>query len=1017
LNHQKFLFALAVGTFTVLLLVVHLIWSGYRDTIRAAESTTRGYAATLEARLETTLRHTDATLLQLTRTLPLAVKSQDTESGNAHLDTILKTGLVKFPELTSLWIFDGDGNTLYTSNGDGVRLNVADRAHFRQLRDNPRAQIVFSEVIMARSTGRPGLAIARAVRDAQGGFRGAAVALVELNHLQNLFKSLDVGDQGNVAIYRSDDFRQVLRWPEARARINIPLPPQAPVRSVLTGGTRTATAAFTAATDGIARIYSFHALEHYPFFVAVGVARAQVLSGWWQRSLITGVSALLALVLLSALLLRLWRGSRERAGLAAIVEASTDAIVSRDTTGKVLSWNRGAERLFGYSAAEMTGQPISVLVPPELRQELRLGEEHAAGFQARSHDSVRLAKGGRRIDVSISAAPIRDAAGGVTAVAVIFRDITERKQSEEARARLAAIAEGSNDAIFIRDAERKIVYWNEGAGRLYGYTAAEILGKDGMLLVPPELQEDYQRNWHQLRHGLPLADYETVRVRKDGTRVEVSVGVTLIRDRNANVIGTATVARDITERVRAERHIVQLATRDALTGLANRETLMKLLHEAITRAALAATRLALMYIDLDRFKAINDTLGHSAGDELLRECARRLTDCVREGDVVARLGGDEFVVLLSEVTDTTIVAPIADRMIHLLTVPYRVQDHEALASASIGVCLYPDDGADVETLMKNADIAMYHAKSLGRNNYQFYREEMNQRMLQRAQLERELHAAVDRQEFVLHYQPQASVASGEILGVESLLRWRHPTRGMLAPADFIATAEETGLIASIGEWVLSHACAAIVAWRAKGVHIPYIVVNVSPAQLHEGLVATVREALVRHGIEAGWLMLEITETMLMERVEEAISILQRIRELGVRIAMDDFGTGYSSLSVLQRLPLDTLKIDRSFVRAIDEAAGHARAVAIIGAIIAIAKELNLNVVAEGVETPTQLALLRTLNCDAYQGYVYSVPVDTLALETRLAPPAPFATPEEAQRTLDRISRIARDTPVNQRKVS
>jgi predicted signal transduction protein with EAL and GGDEF domain len=351
-------------------------------------------------------------------------------------------------------------------------------------------------------------------------------------------------------------------------------------------------------------------------------------------------------------------------------------------------------------------------------------------------------------------------------------------------------------------------------------------------------------------------------------------------------------------------------------------------------------------------------------------------------------------------------------MLKLLTTPYLVHGHEAKASASIGICFYPADGDDVTTLMKNADIAMYHAKALGRNNHQFYAHEMNQRMVQRLQLEQELRAAVENQEFVLHYQPQIAVASGEIQGAESLIRWQHPTRGLLPPAEFIAAAEQTGLIVAMGEWTLNHACRTIKSWRTSGVTVPYIVVNVSAAQLNEGLVKSVRQALVDHDIEAGWLMLEITETMLMERVEEAITILRRIREMGVRIAMDDFGTGYSSLSVLQRLPLDTLKIDRSFVSAIDDAAHNARACAIIGAIIAIAKELNLSVVAEGVETTTQLAFLRTLKCDAYQGYLYSMPIDTITIDARFAGPMLSAPAfEDGQgRALSIVTQVALELP-------
>jgi diguanylate cyclase (GGDEF)-like protein/PAS domain S-box-containing protein len=560
---------------------------------------------------------------------------------------------------------------------------------------------------------------------------------------------------------------------------------------------------------------------------------------------------------------------------------------------------------------------------------------------------------------------------------------------QEKETQLRTLLDGVNDyAIFSVDNHGNVTQWNAASTRILGYETQDMEGVSFGRLFNDTEQARLARE-EGLTAVAPTSRFETDTslIRKNGEVFEANIVVTPLGADDGGIEGYSVVVRDITERVKAERHIEALATRDGLTGLSNRSMLMEQMTAAIARAARSHTQLVVMFVDLDKFKAVNDMLGHAAGDDLLRECAKRLLDCIRTGDIVARLGGDEFVVLLTDVADKAIVSPIADRMLELLATPYHLRGHDAQTSASIGICAYPADGGDAATLMKNADMAMYHAKEQNRNNYQFYAEEMNQRMIQRAQLERELRAALINDEFVLHYQPQVNVISEEISGVESLIRWQHPTRGLLLPGDFITLAEETGLVIPIGEWVLNHACCTIKAWRENGVNIPYVGVNVSAAQLNENLVGLVRQALVSHGIEPGWLMLEITETMLMERVDEAIAIFQRIRDLGVRIGMDDFGTGYSSLSVLQRLPLDTLKIDRSFVRAIDDETDNARAVVIIGAIIAIAKELDLAVVAEGVETPTQLAFLRTLNCDTYQGYLFSQPVDTIALQARFTSPA------------------------------
>jgi diguanylate cyclase (GGDEF)-like protein/PAS domain S-box-containing protein len=680
---------------------------------------------------------------------------------------------------------------------------------------------------------------------------------------------------------------------------------------------------------------------------------------------------------------------------------------------RVLHVNRKLCDMLGYTDNELLNMTTADILHPDhegtdrskYRDQMLRGE-----IGTFSSERLFVRKDGSAIWVNRTVSLVKDAAGKPLYFIRMMEDITERKQSAQAQTQLAAIVETSNDAIVGRAPDDTIVSWNAAAERMFGWSAKEALGqrfRKLLSLTDGSRRGRFEEVLSGERAPPPLEDS---RRRKDGTVINVQTTMSVVRGERGEILFVSCIMRDVTEKIIAERQIEQLATRDALTGLSNRGRLMEQVEAAIARAARAGTQLALMFVDLDHFKEVNDTLGHAAGDDLLRECARRLTTCVREVDIVARLGGDEFVVLVTDVADTAIVAPIAGRMLELLAMPYHLLEHEARAPASIGICLYPADGEDVNTLMKSADIAMYQAKALGRNNYQFYAEEMNQRIVQRLQLERDLRAAVVNREFVLHYQPQVIVATGAIRGVESLIRWQHPVRGLLPPAEFIKVAEDTGLIVPIGEWILDHACHTIKTWRTKGLAVPYVVVNISTAQLGDGLVQSVRQALVTHGIEPGWLMLEITETMLMERVDEAISILRRIRELGVRIAMDDFGTGYSSLSVLQRLPLDTLKIDRSFVAAIDDEANNARACAIIGAIIAIAKELNLNVVAEGVETTTQLAFLRTVDCDTYQGYLYSVPVDTMTLEARYTAPARNVLEDENGNAISMTVKVTMELP-------
>ncbi|MEQ1772153.1 MAG: PAS domain S-box protein [Burkholderiales bacterium] len=561
-DHRKLLVVLGAGLLAVVALLGYLIWSGYRTAIQAAETTTRSYASILEARFDATLRRADAELQKLVRTMPVAALSRGAASRYDHVNNGLKASLVQFPELAALGVFDIGGDMIYTSRDSLLRLNIFDRGYFRALRDNPGLDIVFSEAIDSHATGRPGISVARAVRDEQGVFRGVVVASISLDRFQTLFQSLDVGANGIVALYRLDDFTQVMRQPEIKGRRNMALPPDTPARTLLTGGARTASYRLTAATDGITRIYSAHALDSFPFFVSVGVARDDALAVWRTRSLMAGLFMLLLVALLFGLLRRLWRADADHAGLVALVNASNDAIVSRDSSGKVLSWNRGAERLFGYSAGEMMGRDISVLAPPALRHELRIGQENAQNFQARSHESIRLAKDGRQIAVSISAAPIRRKAGDdAHAVALIYHDITTRKQAEAERARLAAVAEGSSDAIFIRDVEDRIVYWNNSAHHLYGYTSDEVMGGNSDFLVPPELMAQRASNRVTLETGGIVSNHETERLHKDGTRRDVSVSVSVVMDANGETIGLATIARDIGERKRAEVAIRKAAQR------------------------------------------------------------------------------------------------------------------------------------------------------------------------------------------------------------------------------------------------------------------------------------------------------------------------------------------------------------------------------------------------------------------------------------------------------------------------
>jgi diguanylate cyclase (GGDEF)-like protein/PAS domain S-box-containing protein len=516
-------------------------------------------------------------------------------------------------------------------------------------------------------------------------------------------------------------------------------------------------------------------------------------------------------------------------------------------------------------------------------------------------------------------------------------------------------------------------YVNPQLCTMLGYTEQELLAmtvKDVSHPGDANVTDDLR---DQLRAGT-IQSFKTEKryLRKDGSPVWVGLTIACKRDREGKGLYDISVVEDISSRKGAEERIQYLATHDGLTGLPNRVMFTQLLGLSIETARRYGRKLAVLFIDLDRFKVINDTLGHEAGDVLLREMGARLRECLRASDVVARLGGDEFVVLLQEVSDPAQAAAVARNILAVVMKPVVILGQECRVTASVGICLHPDDGQDDQSIMKNADMAMYLAKEEGKNNFQFFTSRMKPHSIERLSLETNLRRALELDEFSLHYQAKVSFKSGAITGVEALLRWHNPELGSVSPARFIPLAEETGLIVPIGKWVLKSACVQSMAWQKQGLPPVCMSVNLSMRQLNdEGLVREIESVLAQTGLQPELLELEVTESTIMHNAERAVRVLTAIKALGVRLAIDDFGTGYSSLAHLKRFPIDTLKVDRSFIR---EVPNDAEDRAIAEAIIAMGKTLSLTVVAEGVETPEQQAFLRDRLCDEMQGFYFSTPV-------------------------------------------
>jgi diguanylate cyclase (GGDEF)-like protein/PAS domain S-box-containing protein len=558
---------------------------------------------------------------------------------------------------------------------------------------------------------------------------------------------------------------------------------------------------------------------------------------------------------------------------------------------------------------------------------------------------------------------------------LIIQEKEKELHNEKARANVALNSIG--DAILTTDLLGDIIYMNHAAEVLIGCPRENALGKpiaevfkiinpNTRVVAPNPALLAIEQN-----RSLGF-DSDTMLVRADGSELVIEKSATPIHDSDGYVTGAIVVFHESSETRTLTIKMTHLAQHDFLTGLPNRMLLTERLSQAIGLAYRNISQVALLFIDVDYFKHINDSLGHAVGDELLKSVAERLVSCVRATDTVCRQGGDEFVILLTEIERPQDAAVTAEKLFNAFSEPHHIGVHELHVSLSMGISVYPGDGDTADVLMQNADAAMYHAKLLGRNNFQFFKMEMNTRAVQRAFIEASLRRAIKRQEFLLHYQPKVDIASGTIIGAEALIRWDDPQQGTVPPTEFLAIAEECGLVVSIGNWVLREVCNQLRTWLKEGYRIFPVSINVSAAELkNKNFLFGINQVLQETGLPPYYLELEFTETILMRDAELSISVLESLKAIGVQLSIDDFGTGYSSLSYLQRFPVDTLKIDQSFMRDLANDSDNAT---IVSAIIAMGRNLKQRVLAEGVETAEQLAFLRTHRCNEAQGHYLSPPL-------------------------------------------
>jgi diguanylate cyclase (GGDEF)-like protein/PAS domain S-box-containing protein len=717
----------------------------------------------------------------------------------------------------------------------------------------------------------------------------------------------------------------------------------------------------------------------------------------------------------------------------ALIDASPLAIIVRDTEGRVEKWNASAERMFGWSEKELLGRQAPLFFVGAEEEGSHQREAILRGDTFADVEAVRMRKDGTPVSVSISAAPVRDASGQATGYLTIIADVTERKRAEQRQDLENAVTLLLADARSLEEVMPRVIQTICQSLR-FSYGARWVVDNKEQVLrcaetwcVPDRKVEEF-RTMSAARvetPGLPgglirrvwatstpfwignVAQDATLQRRdfafesglQHGFSFPILVGGEFYgvmeffghgaRARDERIVEIAhTLGSQIGQfiaRKQAEANLQFFASHDPLTGLFNRGMFNQRLQQALAQAQRFERTLAILFIDLDGFKLVNDTLGHNAGDALLAEIAARLRVTLREGDVIARMGGDEFVVLIEEFGEPIQVGEVAKKVLDTVSRPYLLQGQESRVTASIGIGTFPDDGRDAQALLRNADMAMYRAKEQGKNAFRFFAPQMNVHITERLSLESNLRRAIEREELVLLYQPKVGIRDGQVIGVEALVRWHHPTQGVISPGEFMPVAEDTGLVPAIGQWVLRAACRQLAVWREQGLPPLRVAVNLSQRQFaQESLIQVVREALHITSVDPSRLELELTEAMVMRNPERAEKVLTQLKELGVRLVVDDFGTGPSSLKFLNRLPLDSVKIDRSLILDLP----HNRdAAALTRGVIAMAHSLNLRVTAESVETSEQWEFLRESGCEEMQGNYFSAPVPADIVATLVRQPA------------------------------
>jgi diguanylate cyclase (GGDEF)-like protein/PAS domain S-box-containing protein len=899
----------------------------------------------------------------------------------AHEILRSKAGVLSY--LGDISIFDSNGDMMnWSGHLPAPALNISARGYFRTFKFDPRSASVLSEPVRGYISGNIYTVVAHRLRGEDGMFLGVMTRRIDPATYEKFFASVALGTGATISMFHSDG-TMLARYPQDKALIGQNFA-KAPLLQRVRDRGGPQTLRLQSPVDQSDKLGAAAPLAHFPGVVIATNAVSDALADWREQNRFLVIAAALAAMVIAAILFLIIRQitrqgreaqqrlEAERSRLDTALNNMIQGLVTFDASSRLVTVNRRYIDMYNLSP-EIVKPGCYFIDLMRHRKETGSFAGDVDAFCARVRRNTALGKTDHSImqcpdgrSIMAVSRPLAD--GGWVAT---MEDITERRRLEQERDRnyafLSQIIDHIPSQITVKDvSDRRYLLVNRVAEVQFGISREFIIGRTAEDVFPSKsaavIAADEEKTL-QSAEGL-FKDEHIWESQGMGPRYITSRRLG-IRDATGEPRYIINVVDDVTERRLANERIAHLAHYDALTDLPNRVLFREQIERELHKAA-HGERFALLYIDIDEFKGINDSLGHHVGDELLKAVATRIKDCLKPGDLIARLGGDEFAVIQTAISSRTDVVAFVARLYEAIRQPYQCLGHHLTTDASIGIALAPQDGTELDQLIKHADLAMYGAKAEGRRTHRFFEPEMDARAKARLTMEQDLRQALVDGGFEIHYQPLLDLASGEVTGCEALLRWRHPQRGMVSPAEFIPLAEDTGLINELGEWVMRTACAEAASWPSQ----VRLAVNVSPVQLKSPpLALRIMRALAASGLPPDRLEIEITEAVLIHDDETALAILHQLRAIGVRIALDDFGTGFSSLSYLKRFPFDKIKIDRCFVSDID-VDGSA---AIVQAVVNIAAARNMTTVAEGVETEQQREILHQLGCTQMQGYLFSAP--------------------------------------------